>query len=182
MSIYDPFQAIDGFSSAGEGVALCGYLSNPYDSITAQALVKDGQVIYSGLAVEIKNNSAQSSVYEGRMPDGLEIDKVADSKVDGFVLESEAMLIENGTSLAPAGSVVQIAMFGSGVRTFLPCETDLSGVNLSQKVYYNKTNKTLTATSNNNIETPLKLVGSAIKGKKRTETGWADCNCIEVQF
>lgn len=182
MSIYDPFQAIDGFSSAGEGVALCGYLSNPYDCTTAQALVKDGQTIYSGLAVEIKNNSVQSTVYEGRMPDGLEIDKVADSKVDGFVLESEAMLIENGTSLAPAGSVVQIAMFGSGVRTFLPCETNLSGVNLSQKVYYDKTNKTLTATSSNNIETPLKLVGSAIKGKKRTETGWADCNCIEVQF
>lgn len=182
MSIYDPIKAIDGFQSAGDGVALCGFLSNPLDSTTAQAIVKDGQTIYSGLAVEIKNNSTASSVYEGRMPDALEIDKEATDKVDGFVLESESMEIEGEKCLAPAGSVVQIALFGSGVRTFLPCETGLSGVNLSTKVYYDKSKKSLTNTSTGTIETPLKIVGSAVKGKKRTATGWTDCSCIEVQF
>lgn len=186
MSIYNSNTKIkDAFKPAKESI-LAGFLSNPYSSTSAQAKVEgDTAEFLPAIAVEIKNDTAELG--SGYSPTALKIDKIATTKVDGFILESETMEVD-GDSIKPiSDGTVQVALFGSGIRTYLPCETDLSNVNLSDVVYYDETNKTITANSADTIPTKLRIVGSVVSGYKREKQSdgsviWKACSLVEVEF
>ena len=185
MSIYNSDTKIkNAFKPAKESI-LAGFLLNPYSSTSAQAKVEgDTSEYLPAVAVEIQNDTADLG--SGYSPSALKITKISDTKVDGFVLESETMEID-GESIKPiADGTVQVAIFGSGIRTYLPCKDDMVNINLSSKVYYDKTTKELTSTAGG-IEVGLKVVGSVVKGQKREKQTdgtviWKDCSLIEVQF
>lgn len=184
MSIYTSDTKIKNAFKPAKETILAGFLSNPYTSNSAQAKVEgDTANFLPATAVEIQNDAAELGT--GFSPSALKISKIAETKVDGFILESETMEID-GDSIKPIpGGTVQVALFGSGIRTYLPCEDDISAINLSDVVYYDTTKKTITKTTA--LATKLQIVGSVVNGQKREKQGdgtviWKDCKLVEVQF
>ena len=186
MSIYTSDTKIKNAFKPAKETILAGFLSNPYTSNSAQAKVEgDTADFLPATAVEIQNDAAELGT--GFSPSALKISQIATTKVDGFILESETMEID-GDSIKPIpDGTVQVALFGSGIRTYLPCEDDISAINLSDVVYYNTTNKTITKTNATAIATKLQIVGSVVNGQKREKQVdgtviWKDCKLVEVQF
>lgn len=184
MSIYNNNNAIDNAFKSGETI-LAGYLNNPTKAISAQAKVEgDTSELLPACAVEIQNEVA--GLGEGYSPSAIKITKIATDKVDGFILESETMVWDEGAVKALDGGTVQVALFGSGIRTYLPCASDIAGINLSAPIYYDKTQKVITASASG-VATPLRVVGAVVKGYRREKqadntTKWVSADVVEVQF
>lgn len=192
MGIYDGTKGLKNAFSSAKGYALCGYLSNPYDALSCQAIVPatNPEKYIPCTAVVLKNGTEAGDIQSGFNPDNIYIEKVADkdSKIDGFVMESETNIIEQGKLEPIAQGTVQIAKIGSGSITFLPCNEDLAGVPLSTQVYWNIESGELTKTNtaDKTIALNITILGSVVKGQKRKSNAgaieWASCNCIQVKL
>ena len=192
MGIYDGTKGLKKSFNSASGYALCGYLSNPYDALSCQAIVPTTtpEAYLPCTAVVLKNGAEAGDIQSGFNPDSIYIEKVADkdSKIDGFVLESETNIIEQGKVQPIAQGTVQIAKIGSGAITFLPCNVDLAGITLSTPIYWNiETGElTNTTTADKTIALNIQILGSVVKGQKRqSDNGqikWTDCNCIQVKL
>ncbi len=192
MGIYDGTKGLkNGFSSAS-GYALCGYLSNPYDALSCQAIVPatNPEKYIPCAAVVLKNGAEAGEIQAGFNPDNIYIDKVATAtdSIDGFVLESETNIIEQGNIEPIAQGTVQVAKIGSGSILFLPCNDDLAGVPLSTQAYWHTENNELTKTetSGKTIKVNIQILGSVVKGQKRKSNNgsieWTSCSCIQVKL
>lgn len=186
MGIYDGTKGLkNGFGSAS-GYALCGYLSNPYDALSCQAIVpaEDTAKYIPCTAVALKNGAEAGEIQAGFNPDNIYIESVATTSIDGFIVESETNIIEQGNIEPIAQGTVQVAKIGSGSVLFLPCKDDLAGVSLSSKVYWDTTTNELTKTGT--VEVNLSILGSVVKGQRRKENNgsieWVDCYCIQVKL
>lgn len=192
MGIYDGTKGLKNSFNSAKGYPLCGYLSNPYDALSCQAVVPTTtpEVYLPCAAVVLKNGAEAGDIQAGFNPDSIYIEKIADkdSKIDGFVMESETNIIEQGKVEPIAQGTVQIAKIGSGAITFLPCNVDLAGVPLSTQVYWNIENNELTKTAatDKTIAINIQILGSVVKGQKRKSNSgsieWTDCNCIQVKL
>lgn len=193
MGIYNGTKGIKGFSSAS-GYALCGYLSNPYEALSCQAIVpsNESKKYIPCVAVVLKNGANENIIghQNAFSPNNIYIDKVAEAtdKIDAFIIESETNIIGQDEFEPIEQGTVQVARIGSGAITFLPCNVNLAGVSLSTKIYWHTENKELTKTEDvgKTIALDIQILGSVTKGQKRqiidNSKSWVDCNCVEVKL
>lgn len=199
MSIYNSqvaFKSGEGFNSA-KGVALCGFSTEPYNNgETAQA--KIGTVAHNTLLpctpVIIKNDTAEptgTGVYNGLNEKSLVVEKVATEQgdaVDGVILDDNCMMNDDDAGGMPlVDGFVSVALCDSGKELFMPCADDVIGKPLSTVLYWDATNKQLTATTGTNVPMPsLRILSSVVDAKVRVldgmEVKWKDTKAVLVRI
>lgn len=183
-----------GFLPA-DGLALCGFVQNQYNpaSDTMQAKIGDldPKTLLPCTPVIIKNDNAEANGtgnMTGFNPKTFIIEKIADTSIDGFILESPQNMVDNsGSSGLPLPhGIVPIAKIGSSIEVFLPCNINLVNVSISTPLYWDTANNELTKDNTKIALTRVQLLSSVVNGKKRklnTDTvEWEDVNCVLVKL
>lgn len=185
----------NAFQPAKTDYPLCGFLADPYHSRgnAEQAIIPEaGGNFCSCVAVSIQNDSTIAiDTYAGlyNNPKALYITGEAtdNATLSGFILETVSDVIseEGGASLPIAGGYVQVALIGSRLRTWLPCDDSLVGVPLNTEIEYDFTNKVLKK-KDAGVAINIRLLSSAVDGKvKKINSGkasWEETKCVYVEL
>lgn len=166
---------------------ICGvFLRDLYKGSLSQAKVGAGLNVYPGCPVQIKNQTNTTRVAKsGLNPNVLLITALASgtAAVSGFVLESPTDVLQFG-EVAPSaveGQVVNVALLGSGVELYLPCNDTALNISMETKLVWDFTTKGLIVGAG--TITPL---GPVIDGVKYVETSgaisYAETKCIRVRL
>ena len=170
---------------------ICGqYLTDMFLRKLVQAKVDTTSLIVPGAAIVVQNTNQASTQGAGKglNPNVLHIQGEAPGEVfNGFLIanETDILLPDDKAAHPVQGQIVNIALFGSGIELYLPCNANVANVNLNTPIYWDAVNKVLTTTAGTN-PLPLKLLSPAVDGVKYIVKGniadYADTKCVRVQL
>lgn len=178
---------------------LCGTIVKKYESMgnIIQALLStslDDKDVLPGNPVVINNLVTGSGTNQatGMNADTMEISALATTAVDGFLLCSmmDYQDDDGGVPYPHVGLLANVATYGSGVETWLPCDSALSGVALSTPLWWNTTNLYLAEVTDTGTQNtlPIKMVSAVVDGYyqfKNATSGlveWISTKCVRVKF
>lgn len=128
-------------------------LRNMYLFQVNQAKVATGANLVPAMPVKITNEFG-GNPNEGLAPNVfLATNITAITDISGFVVESPTDVLEIGGSVPKPqeGQVIQIALLGSGIEIYLPCDNTLQNVNVNSKAVWDTTSNKLKLSDDGNI-------------------------------
>lgn len=190
MLVNQSTQYNNSFMGATSFKPICGhFLRDAYVNKLVQAVVKP-DILLPAQPIIVKNSSTTigSNV--------LTIESLAttDAAMSGFSLASPGDFLFPGDQ-APAarkGQITYIALFGSGIELYLPCDSTVNNIEIQEttgfNITYDFTDNVLkkAADSTNNI--PVKLLSSVVDGvtfeldTTSNNVKIKDTKCIKVQL
>lgn len=86
----------------------------------------------------------------------------ATTDISGFLVASpnDVLEIGSGVAIAQEGQIAQVAVIGSGIEIYLPCDDTLQNVNINSKAEWDITSGKLKLSDTGNIS----IVGSVVDG------------------
>lgn len=188
----------DGFNKQGTPI-LVGYVYNKQWSITnlpQGLLTAPDKTVLPGYPVKIVNSvgaTPSTNTLAGMNSDGLQITGIATTVADigGFLLkgQTDVALFDGSVAYPQTGMMNEIGLFGSGIITFLACDTSLSNVPVNTLVTWDATNlvlKATTATAGDAL--PIDLIGARVEAAvlaKNTVSGlieWTNGFAVKVRL
>lgn len=115
-------------------------LRNIYSFKLNQAKVADAANLVAGQPVKLTNANG-GVAGAGLSPNVLLAENITEATdISGFVIESPSDVVEIGGKVPKpqAGQVVSVALLGSGVEIYLPCDDSLQNVNINSKASWDK--------------------------------------------
>jgi hypothetical protein len=194
--ITDNGQFANAFIGANSAAPLCGRVINlfSYSSKLKQAKIANGitdKVILAGLPAQVDNRVGAPGTNQnaGFNADVLEITALGTltANIAGFVLAGAEDMIntDGGIGYPHVGMMANLALLGSGIETWLPCDAALANVSMLTPVCW--ASGVLTATLGTDTALPIHLLSSVIDGYyQKVDTNgyvnWTACKCIRVQL
>lgn len=161
---------------------LCGVqLNNITKNVSSQAVVGSGLELYAGCPVSLKNKSDVNG-------NVLKISAVGTDKstIHGFLLKSTNEVVEIGSDVGAVveGQIASVALFGSGIEVYLPCDATLQDVDTTTKMKWN--DGKLVKDDAGTDALPLTIAGGVIDAQKISNTAGvvsiADTKAIRVRL
>ena len=115
-------------------------LRNMYIFKVNQAKVGDTANLVAGQPVKLTNANG-GTAGAGLSPNVLLAENITDATdISGFVVESPSDVLEIGGSVPKPqpGQIVNVALLGSGIEIYLPCDDTLQNVNINSKASWDK--------------------------------------------
>lgn len=128
-------------------------LRNIYLFQLNQAKVATGANLVPAMPAKITNEFG-GNPNEGLAPNVFLVTNITEaSDISGFVVESPTDVLEVGGSVPKPqeGQVIQVALLGSGLEIYLPCDNSLQNVNVNSKAIWDTTTNKLKLSEDGNI-------------------------------
>lgn len=164
MANYNQVNQLSGGFIANSQKPIAGQVvRNAFLFQLKQAVVANGADLNVGDPVKLTNTSGVGgNVLKAEKP-------AAVADISGIIVESANDVVEIGDDVAKPreGQVAQVALIGSGIELYLPCEADLNNVNTNTLVTYDFVKKTIKKnTAGAGIG--IKVVGGVVDGIRYT--------------
>lgn len=144
---------------------ICGqFLRDIYKNNLYQAQVSTSETLVPGASVILTNTNSESGAGLDLNPNVLTItgeNTDVTSGIKALLLESPTdVLADDATAATPVeGQIVNVAIIGSGVEVYMPCDADMVGYTIGNPVYWDVTTKTLKATA---VDTAPEFKGAVL--------------------
>lgn len=180
------------FLGSSSAKPICGkFLSDFYKLSLQQAILNIDDTVAPGIAVNIKNTAHSGTpAGAGLNPNVLTISSVANTTeaFEGFLLASETDVLLDGDKAAHPvkGQIVNVAVLGSGIELYVPCDASVGGKDITTAVYWDVANNQLTTTADGNVLLDVTMLSPVIDGVKFVMNNgaceYANTKCVRIKL
>lgn len=201
MTLSDNGQFLNSFQGNTSYIPLCGVIQNKYEDFTNFGQYKyniaagSGQAV-AGDPVKVVNqigSTANANAIESLNAVTGEIKQKATTiaELDGFLCQSPTDIVplQGGEAYPVAGFLSYVALLGSGIDLYLPCDTTLINVDFNTRVTWDFINGVLTKAIVGTDQPIIARIKSAVVNAKELVyndttkmASWQDCTGILVEL
>lgn len=150
---------------------------------------KAGAELVAGQPVAVSTQASGTQAGSGLNPNVFVANAITDS-ISGFAIESDNFAVVDGaeSSKALKGSIINVALLGSGVEVFLPCKSsEFQNFVVGTPIFWSKTNGELTKTEdtskNATIALNVAVLSNPVDSIKADLDGtFKSCQAIKVKL
>lgn len=174
------------FVGGSSNKPIVGVATNIDRHTVSQAKLDATSVVAPGSPVKVTNQAVTKTKAGAYLnPNVLKAEAItAATDLSGFLLVNETDILQQGEKAprAYSGQIVNVALLGSLVETYLPADAGLAGVNVGVKCVWDVTSGTVKTGNNGNIQ----IIGPVVDGVKFKVNGdaceYEACKVIKVRL